>query len=155
MVEYRIVDVKDKILGRVCTQIAKRALLGEYIVVINAKYCVISGNKSNIQNKYLAKQGIHTATNPRHGPFWPKRPDNFLRRVVRGMLPSKNRRGQDALRRVHVYISDIPERFKNRYPITSPLDLPNADVSRLQFKHIYLETLCLRIGWNKVEELEV
>ena len=153
MVEYKLIDVKDKILGRACTQIAKKALLGEYIVVINAKDCVISGEKSVIQNKYLEKLNIHTATNPRRGPFWPRRPDMFFRKVVWGMLPKK-RRGRDALKRIHVYITDIPDRFKNRYQTLTPLELHKADVSRLQYKYINLETLCTRIGWKKISEAE-
>lgn len=153
MVEYKLIDVKDKILGRACTQIAKKALLGKYIVVINAKDCVISGKKNQIQKKYLEKLNIHTATNPRRGPFWPRRPDRFFRKIVRGMLP-RNRRGRDAFARVHVYISDIPERFKNRYQNLTPLDIQNADVSRLQNKFIHLETICTRIGW-KNREVEI
>jgi len=153
MVEYKLIDVKDKILGRACTQIAKKALLGEYIVVINAKDCVISGEKSVIQNKYLEKLNIHTATNPRRGPFWPRHPDRFFRKVVWGMLP-RNRRGRDALKRIHVYITNIPDRFKNRYQTLTPLELKKADVSRLQYKYINLETLCTRIGWKKRSEAE-
>ena len=153
MIEYKVIDVKDKILGRVCTQIAKKALLGESIVVINAKDCVISGKKDQIQKKYLEKLNISTATNPRRGPFWPRRPDRFFRKIVWGMLP-RNRRGRDALTRIHVYITDIPERFKKRYQKLTPLEIQNADVSRLQNKYIYLETLCTRIGWEN-KEVEV
>jgi len=153
MVEYKLIDVKDKILGRACTQIAKNALLGKYIVVINAKDCVISGKKNQIQKKYLEKLNIHTATNPRRGPFWPRRPDRLFRKIIWGMLP-RNRRGRDALARIHVYISNIPERFKNRYLNLTPLDIQNADVSRLQNKFIHLETLCTRIGW-KNREVEI
>jgi len=153
MIEYKVIDVKDKILGRACTQIAKKALLGESIVVINAKGCVISGKKDQIQKKYLEKLNISTATNPRRGPFWPRRPDRFFRKIVWGMLP-RNRRGRDALTRIHVYITDIPERFKKRYQKLTPLEIQNADVSRLQNKYIYLETLCTRIGWEN-KEVEV
>ncbi len=153
MFEYKVIDVKNKILGRACTQIAKKALLGEYIVVINAKDCVISGKKAQIQKKYLEKLNISTATNPKRGPFWPRRPDRFFRKVVWGMLP-RNRRGRDALTRIHVYITNIPERFKNRYQKLTPLEIQNADVSRLQNKYIHLETLCTRIGWEN-KEVEV
>ncbi|MFX0073687.1 MAG: 50S ribosomal protein L13 [Candidatus Hermodarchaeota archaeon] len=153
MTEYSLIDAKDKILGRLCSQIAKRLLLGEYIVIINAKDAIISGSKSNIHEKYLAKLNISTATNPRRGPFWPRRPDTFMRNIIKKMLPRKKLRGKEALRRVHVYIGDIPERFKSRYQVLTPSEVSNADKTRLSYynKFITLENLCLRIGWNKNE----
>ena len=153
MLEYTILDAKDKILGRFCSQIAKRALLGEGIVIINAKDAIISGTKRNIHEKYLAKLNISTATNPTRGPFWPRRPDTFMRKVIKQMLPRKKLRGKQAIRRVHVYISDIPERFKDRYQKLNNGDIYNADKTRLSFydKFITLENLCQRIGWKKRE----
>ncbi|MFX1259084.1 MAG: 50S ribosomal protein L13 [Promethearchaeota archaeon] len=156
MQEWQIFDATDKILGRFCSQVAKKALLGEYIVVINAKDAIISGSKRNIHEKYLAKLNIKTATNPLRGPFHERRPDTFMRRVIKQMLPRKKLRGKKAIRRVHIYISDIPNRFKNRYQKLTAGEIPNADKTRLSYynKFITLENLCLRIGWNK-REIEV
>ena len=153
MVEYTILDAKDKILGRFCSQTAKRALLGERIVIINAKDAIISGTKRNIHDNYLLKLNISTATNPRRGPFWPRRPNTFMRKVIKQMLPRKKLRGKEALRRIHVYISDIPDRFKARYQKLIPGEIKHADKTRLSYynKYITLENLCLRIGWNKRE----
>ncbi|MFX1356223.1 MAG: 50S ribosomal protein L13 [Promethearchaeota archaeon] len=151
MQEYLLIDAKNKILGRLCSQIAKKALLGEYIVVINAKDAIISGNKRDIFDKYLDKLNISTATNPRRGPFWPRRPDNFMRNVIKKMLPRKKIRGKEALKKVHVYISEIPERFQKRYQNLIPTEIYDADKKRLSHynKFITLESLCSRIGWNK------
>ncbi|MFX1410626.1 MAG: 50S ribosomal protein L13 [Promethearchaeota archaeon] len=151
IIDYQLVDAKNKILGRFCSQVAKKALLGEYIVIINAKDAIISGNKKDIQEKYLAKLNISTATNPLRGPFWPRRPDNFMRNVIKKMLPRKKIRGKEALKRIHVYISDIPERFKKKYQKLTPNEIYYADKKRLSYynKYITLETLCHRIGWNK------
>ncbi|MHA1292904.1 MAG: 50S ribosomal protein L13 [Promethearchaeota archaeon] len=151
MIEYKLLDARDKILGRFCSYAAKRALFGEYLVIINAKDAIISGSKRNIHENYLAKLNIRTATNPRRGPFWKRRPDTFMRRVIKQMLPRKKIRGKEALKRVHVYISEIPERFKNRYQVLKQEEVPYADKKRLSYynKYITLENLCLRIGWNK------
>ena len=156
VIEYKLYDATDKILGRFCSQIAKKALLGEYIVIINAKDAIISGNKRNIHENYLARLKISTATNPRKGPFHERRPDNFMRRVIKQMLPRKKIRGKDALKRVHVYISDIPDRFKNRYQNLEPNEILNANKQRLSYYNIYLtlENLCQRIGWKR-KEVEV
>ncbi|MCK4380837.1 MAG: 50S ribosomal protein L13 [Candidatus Lokiarchaeota archaeon] len=153
VIEYQLFDATDKILGRFCSQIAKRALLGEYIVIINAKNAIISGTKRNIHEKYLARLNISTATNPRRGPFHNRRPDTFMRRVVKQMLPRKKLRGKEALKRVNIYISDIPERFKSRYQKLVPTEIYNADKKRLSYynKFITLDNLCQRIGWKKTE----
>jgi large subunit ribosomal protein L13 len=150
MQEYLLLDAKDKILGRFCSQVAKRVLLGEKVVIFNAKYAIISGTKNNIHEKYLSKLNISTATNPTRGPFWPRRPDTFMRKVIKKMLPRKKIRGKDAIKRVHVYINDIPERFQNRYQKLTPLEIPNADKKRLSYfnKYITLENLCSRLGWD-------
>jgi large subunit ribosomal protein L13 len=156
MIEHLLFDAKDKILGRFCSQVAKKALLGENIVIINAKDAIISGTKSNIEEKYLARLNIKTATNPRRGPFWPRRPDTLMRNVIKKMVPRKKLRGKEAIRRVHVYIGGIPERFKKRYQKLTPTETQKADKSRLFYhnKYITLESLCLRIGWNKKEQVE-
>ncbi|UCC18185.1 MAG: 50S ribosomal protein L13 [Promethearchaeota archaeon] len=153
VIEYQLYDATNKILGRFCSQIAKKALLGEYIVIINAKKAIISGTKRDIHEKYLAKLEISTATNPRRGPFHERRPDTFMRRVIKQMLPRKKLRGKEAIKRVHIYISGIPERFKSRYQKLEPNEIKNADKRRLSYfnRFITLENLCQRIGWKKSE----
>ena len=156
VIKYNLYDATDKILGRFCSQIAKKALLGEYIVIINAKDAIISGNKRNIHENYLARLKISTATNPLKGPFHERRPDKFMRRVIKQMLPRKKIRGKEALKRVHVYISDIPDRFKIRYQNLEPKEILDASKQRLSYYNIYitLENLCQRIGWKR-KEIEV
>ncbi|MFX1237509.1 MAG: 50S ribosomal protein L13 [Promethearchaeota archaeon] len=155
MQEHQLLDATNQILGRFCSQVAKKVLLGEHVVIINAKHAIVSGNKRNIHEKYLAHLEISTATNPTRGPFWPRRPDTFMRNVIKKMLPRKKRRGKEALRRVHVYITEIPERFQSRYQKLIPNVVPNADKKRLSYynKFITLENLCSRIGW-KDEQME-
>ena len=155
VIEYQLYDATDKILGRFCSIIAKKSLLGEYIVIINAKDAIISGKKRDIHEKHLAKLSISTATNPRRGPFHERRPDTFMRRVIKQMLPRKKLRGKEALKRVHVYISDVPERFKSRYQKLVLHEIQNVNKTRLSYynRYITLENLCQRIGWknNKIE----
>ena len=67
------------------------------------------------------------------------------------MLPTKKRRGKDAIKRVQVYIGGIPERFEKKYGKLEPMEIGNADKTRLSYynKFITLEDLCIRLGWNK------
>ena len=75
-----------------------------------------------------------------------------MRNVIKKMLPRKKRRGKEALKRVHVYIGEVPDRFKNRYQKLVPVLISNVDITRLFYrnKYITLEDLCQRIGWKKM-----
>ncbi|GAB4313037.1 MAG: 50S ribosomal protein L13 [Promethearchaeota archaeon] len=152
MSKYYLVDARDKILGRLCTGVAKALLNGRRVLVVNSKDCVVSGKKGPVFKKYLDRQEIHTATNPRRGPFWPHRPDGLLKRTVRGMLP-KNERGARALKRLRVFVSSIPEGMAHRFQPVEEMEVPDCDVSRLQFGYVTLDAICTRIGWkHKVQE---
>lgn len=154
MADYLLIDATNKIMGRMASQVAKKALLGYNIVIINAKDTIISGNKREVFKNYLDKLNISTSTNPRRGPFHKRRPDTFLKRVIKQMLPRKTIRGKEATKRVHVYIGGIPDRFKKRYPNLKELELSKCEKERLRYynKIITLENLCDRIGsWKKAE----
>jgi ribosomal protein uL13 len=157
MTEYLLIDATNKIMGRLASQIAKKALLGQHIIIINTKDIIISGNKRDILEKYLDKLKIRTSTNPRKGPFHKRRPDTFFRRVIRQMLPRKKIRGKEAIKRVHTFIGEIPDRYKDKYPKLREEELPNCDKKRLFYynKYITLDTLCKRIGQSKKEKIEV
>ena len=105
--EFILIDGKDKIMGRLASQVAKLALLGKHVVVINAKDIVVSGSKKNIFATYVQMKNRKTASNPTKGPFFHRRPDSLFRRTVRGMLPFKKPRGQEAYKRIHAYVNGV------------------------------------------------
>ncbi|MHA1372481.1 MAG: 50S ribosomal protein L13 [Promethearchaeota archaeon] len=148
MPEYLLIDGKNKIMGRLASQVAKLALLGNRVVVINAKDIVISGSKKNIFEKFIQRKNIKTLTNPRRGPFFYRRPDRFFRRVVRGMLPWKKPRGREAYKRIHVFVNDVED--KNKYPVLIPYEIENADLTRLKGKYVRLEEVGNRFGWKNI-----
>jgi len=112
--EWHLIDAKDKILGRVSTQIAKLLMgkhkrqyspnldLGDYVVVINAKYIKLTGNKAK-EKEYFRHSGYP-------GGF--KRisfqrlmsisPEKVIKHAVSGMLP-KNRLREKRLTRLKVF----------------------------------------------------
>ncbi len=96
-----VIDGKNAILGRLASQTAKKLLKGESVTIVNAEKVIITGSPSSIKEKYLAHRRRGSA---HHGPFFPTRPDNIVRRTVRGMLPYKTNRGRSALRRLRVHI---------------------------------------------------
>ncbi len=147
-INWKLVDASEQIMGRMCSQIAKYILLGEHVVIINSKDCVISGRRNMILAKYVhLRRDIRNASNPRRGPFHGSRPDTFLRQKIRFMLP-KNQRGRDAFHRVHVYIAGIPKAKKNKYLDNEPIIFKNASADRLSRKYVTIEDVCMNMGWG-------
>jgi len=104
-----VIDAKNTILGRMATEVAKKAMSGEEITIINSEFAVISGKKEDIFKKYLERRQRGT---PQHGPFFPSSPDQIVRRTIRGMLPYKTKKGKEAFRRIKTFVG-IPEKYKN------------------------------------------
>lgn len=130
-----VIDVTDLILGRFSTIVAKRALQGEKIDLVNCEKAVITGSKVTVLRKYkeLDKKGT-----PLKGPYLPKMPDRFVRRSIRGMLPYKQEKGELAFKRVMCHIG-IPEKLKNEKTET----IESANISKSKtFKYITVEELC-------------
>jgi len=105
-----IIDAKDLIMGRLSTVVAKKALLGENVDVINSEEAVITGKKKDIMAKYFQRQ---QRGQPRWGPFQPLQEDRFLRRVIRSMLPYKQEKGLSAFKRIKCHIG-VPENLKEK-----------------------------------------
>ncbi len=107
--KVRVIDASDLLLGRLASQVAKMALLGERVVVINSEKVRVSGTKKTLLEEFKPKGGIGR---PFHGPFANKMPDRLVRRVIRGMLPFHKDRGREAYRRIRCYIG-LPDEFKD------------------------------------------
>lgn len=128
-----IIDAKGLVLGRMASVIAKRLLNGEKIIVVNAEGAVISGDKYRIIQQYHDYLQIG---HPGRGPLHPRRPDRIVKRAIRGMLPYKQPRGREALKRLRVYMS-VPEDLKGK-----PMEtIPEADASRLRGPRITVSEL--------------
>jgi large subunit ribosomal protein L13 len=102
-----VVDASDLILGRAASQIAKRLLNGESIVVVNAEKSVVTGGRKMVIDFYIANRARGSK---RTGPHFPRYPDRIFRRTVRGMLPHLKTRGKVAYDRLEVYMG-IPAEF--------------------------------------------
>jgi large subunit ribosomal protein L13 len=109
----RIINAEGLILGRLASKVAKMLLEGEEVVIVNAEKAIITGNREDIFAKYKQRTELRTRTNPRRGPFYPKRSDEIVRRTVRGMLPWKTDRGRKAFRRLKVYVG-VPKEFEGK-----------------------------------------
>jgi len=112
-----IVDADGLVLGRVCSFAAKQALLGEDVIVINAEKAMLTGSKEMILKKELRWLEVRNLGSPLKGPNHEKRPDKYVRRAIRGMLPWHTFRGRDAFSRVYVYIGVPEEEIKKAHNI--------------------------------------
>ena len=117
-----IINAENLILGRLASYVAKNALLGEDVDIINCEKVVITGRKDASIKKYLhiKSRGTHK------GPFLPKMPNLFVRRTIRGMLPYKKGRGRDAFQKIKCYIG-VPSQLKDKKFET----IKSADVSKI------------------------
>jgi large subunit ribosomal protein L13 len=118
-----VMDADGMLLGRLASVVAKRSLQGEEIAIVNAEKAIISGTRVRVLANYNQKR--HRGSKE-GGPFFPRRPDHILKRTIRGMLPYKRQRGDEALKRVKVYVG-IPKQFA-----TMEMERPaDADMERL------------------------
>jgi large subunit ribosomal protein L13 len=115
-----IIDADGLLLGRMASIVAKRALGGEEIALINTEKAVISGARASVLQHYRVKR---TRGSREGGPFFPRRPDHIVKRTIRGMLPYKRQRGIDAFKAIKTYVG-------------VPTDLKGQPVERLDEAHI-------------------
>ena len=96
----KIINGENCVAGRIATHAAKAALLGEDVAVVNCDKLVLTGDPRTTLEKYLDVS--HRRGKPNKGPFYHRRPDMFMRRMIRRMLP-KNARGIIAYKKVMCY----------------------------------------------------
>lgn len=130
-----VVNGDGAILGRLSSVVAKKLLMGEEIVVVNAEKIVVSGDPKNVLSRFLENRD---RGDTHKGPFYPKYPDRIFSRCVKGMLPHKKQRGRDALKGLKVYMG-CPEEFKNLETLGKP-------ASDLRTKYVTLKDICRQLG---------
>ncbi len=138
-----IIDASEHIAGRLCSYVAKLLLNGKRVIVLNAEKAVVSGNRSNIlkeQHEYLQ---IASIINPKHTPRHPRRPDNIITRMVRGMVPRRQPKGMRAMKRLRVYIG-IPEEYAN----TRAIQIEDAKIRRPVAYYTTIYEIAKLIGWE-------
>lgn len=132
-----IIDGENCVLGRLATNVAKKALAGEQVTIINAEKIVITGNPLSVIGHYRQRFGIKQTAKPVHSPHMSKRPDLFVKRSIRGMLPRKTKRGVAALKRIRAYIGDNGMKGQKICEHDNPA-----------VKAITILELCKALGWK-------
>jgi large subunit ribosomal protein L13 len=127
--QWYVVDAESKTLGRLATQIAdtlrgkgKPAYTphvdtGDFVIVVNAEKIHVTGQKLD-QKIYYRHSGYPGGLRERTlRQQLERRPEEVLRRAVRGMLP-KNKLAAAQLRKLKIYAGpDHPHEAQNPEPM--------------------------------------
>ena len=136
----KVYNGEGMILGRLATQVAKDALLGEEVKVVNCEKVVISGRKTNTYAH--EKQKIDRHGFPLKSQTLTRVPDRFVRRAIRGMLPWRQPRGRAVFKFIMCY-KGIPAEYANTPLIT----LPKASMKKLPtLKYMTVGEVCKLLG---------
>lgn len=141
-----IVDGKGHLIGRLASVVAKELLNGQKLVIVRCEQLEISGtrhrNRKNFQS-YLQKR---TNTNPGRGPFHHRAPRMMFFKTVRGMIPHKTKRGQEALRRLKAF-EGIPPEYSKKKRMVVP-DALRITHLRPSSKYTNIGVLAGEMGWK-------
>ncbi len=130
-----IIDGKNSVLGRVATYAAKQAILGETIDIVNCEEIILSGKKEDLLARYKQRR---ERGEPFHGPFYPRVPESFVKRAIRGMLPYKQSKGREAFKRIKCHVG-VPQVFEGKEMIK----VKGSEVEKLgTLKYMSVKEIC-------------
>src|SRR5881409_4397496 len=127
---WRVVDADGATLGRLATQVATilrgkhKATFapsldtGDPVIIVNAAKIKVTGKKltDKLYIRHSGYPGGFRAENLER--LLSRRPEEVIRRAVRGMLP-QNRLGEQMIRKLHVYAgAEHPHAAKSPSPTT-------------------------------------
>ena len=135
-----VIDGTGCVLGRLASHVAKELSKNEKIVIVNAEKIVIIGKPEDITSKYKQRLGLRDIAKPIKSPKYPKRPDLFVKRTIRGMIPYRTRKGRNIYRNVIAYLG-VPKEFEGK-------GVKIAEMKRTDVKFMTIEKLCKKLGWN-------
>ncbi len=137
------VDATNQIAGRLSSRVAKLLIEGKRVVVVNAEGALISGSRISVMNQWKERLELSSKVNPIYGPIHPRRPDNILRRMVRGMVPRKKSKGALAMKRLRVYIGVPVEVQKEKLT-----KFEDAAATRPIPVYVTMKELSMNLGWS-------
>ena len=142
----QIYDAENMVVGRLGSKVAKAALLGKQVVIVNCEKAIITGDRRTVIEAFKEKHNIRTSYNPRKGPFHERRPDKMIRKMIRGMLPWPTPRGKDAYKRIACYIG-VPDEYEE----TEKIVLEKSKYRSLSGHYITVQDLSHELGWRNTE----
>jgi len=137
------IDATGHIAGRLCSKVASEILRGRRVVVLNAEMAVLSGKRATVIEEWKQKLELGSKVNPIYGPLHPRRPDNIMWRMVRGMVPKTKPSGKTAMSRLRVYMG-VPEKYVG----VKTRKFDDAMARRPIPQYVTIAQISKNIGWN-------
>ena len=131
---WHVVDAEGLVLGRVATEVARilrgkhkpifapHLDTGDFVIIVNADKIVLTSDKADtklVRRHTGYPGGLKTRT---YGELLAARPEEAVRRTVRGMLP-KNRLGRQLITKLKVYAGPTHPHAAQQ---PQPLDIEHA-----------------------------
>ncbi len=116
--DWHVIDAEGMVLGRLSTEVARLLRgkhkptytphldTGDHVIVVNAAKVVLTsdkGAKEMVHRHSGYPGGLRSQT---YGTLLADKPEEAVRRAVRGMLP-KNRLGRQQIRKLKVYAGPV------------------------------------------------
>ncbi len=139
-----IVDGTNLIAGRLCSHVAKLLINGNRVTIVNSENIMISGDRKAIIGQYRKFLEISSITNPKFGPFHPRRPDTMISKMVRGMLPKNKPSGKSALKRLRAYLG-VPNELRSK----KTLQFEDAKIRKPAPYYTTMGELGRMVGWHE------
>lgn len=139
----RYFDAADCIVGRVAASVAKAALLGDKVFVLNCEKAVISGSRDGVLDDAYANWS--RPGRPTKGPFVHRTTDKYVRRIITRMLPRSRSRGREAAHRVLCY-TGVPDAFKDK---TLEKAQGSAASKLPTYKYVTIAEVCKALGGKR------
>ena len=138
-----VFDADGAVIGRLAAVVAHEALTGNEVRIVNAEKAVFSGDAEEIARKYFKRRLQQDKANPEHSAHWPRRPDLFFKRLVRGMLPWHTARGHAAFHRIIVFYGAGPSELQGAKREKAP-----KTQEALGRGKVSVSEICKRLGWT-------
>ena len=115
--EWLLIDASSKVLGRLASEIATRLRgkhkseytpnidTGDYVVVINARRIIVTGNKTEKKLYHHHTGYIGGIKSITFDKLMVNHPERVIEKAVKGMLP-RNSLGRNMYRKLKVYRDD-------------------------------------------------
>ena len=142
--EEVVIDGSNAILGRLASHVAKLLLEGKKVVVLNSEKIAVSGDPTKLIQFYKdTVLNVKTHFSHKWRPKRARSPNRLFKKTVSGMLPKNNRKGEDALKRLIVYVG-VPKEYKNKEAIK----IPEVSIEKLGGKYTTLQVIAENMGWK-------
>jgi len=139
-----IIDGTNQVAGRLCSHVAKLLINGNRVSIVNSESIMLSGDRKAIIEEYRKYLEIASITNPKFGPFHPRRPDTMISKMVRGMLPKNKPSGKTALKRLRAYLG-VPNELKSK----KTTQFEDAKIKKPAPYYTSLADLGRMVGWHE------